>query len=180
MIYTIGHSYLTAEEFSSLLATHGVDTVVDIRSMPGSKRSPQFNEQNMREWLPGYTLFPKLGGRRRNKNSDPTINAGWENPSFKSYADYTLTNDYREGVKDLLDLSKGRTVAIMCGEPVPWRCHRLIVSNSLVAQGVQVSHIMPDGSTVEHSVGLYGATPVVHDDHTVTYPKKIEGDRASS
>lgn len=171
MIYTIGHSNLSVEEFTLLLDGHGVDTVVDIRSFPGSKRSPQFAEENMREWLPRYVRLPKLGGRRRDKSSDPAINAGWENPSFKSYADYSLTDEYGEGLDELLELSGSRTLAIMCGEPVPWRCHRAIVSNSLVARGVPVFHIMPGGTAVKHTIGLYGAAPLVHDDGSVTYPK---------
>ena len=170
MMYTIGHSNLTAEEFRSLLEQHAVSSVVDIRSLPGSKRSPQFNEDRMRVWAPNYVRMPLLGGRRRTKNPDPSLNAGWDNPSFKSYADYTLTDDYKKGLAELIDLSTDQTIAIMCGEPMPWRCHRAIVSNSLVADGVPVSHIMPNGTTVPHSLGLYGATPLLGDDNTITYP----------
>lgn len=169
-IFTIGHSYISSVEFTGLLLTQHIEVVVDVRSMPGSRRSPQFNKEEMEDWCAGYMHLPDLGGRRRTKDVDSSVNAGWENPSFKSYADYTLTKDFWRGFNELTELASRKNTAIMCGEPMPWRCHRSIISNNLVAYGNSVSHIMPDEKLVEHTLGLYGASPVLHNNGTLTYP----------
>lgn len=177
-IWTIGHSTRTQEEFSELLHINGITMLVDIRSMPGSNRYPHFNQERMREWLPEsnieYRHLPELGGRRRNKDADPAINAGWKNKSFKSYADYTLTTAYQWGLMQLNALTREtERVAYMCSEGVPWRCHRSILSNTLTAQGLEVRHIMD--ATHEpalHVLGAYGAKPYVSNfGMVITYPE---------
>ncbi len=116
------------------------------------------------------SIIPKLGGRRRKQDVPPEINAGWNNASFKNYADYTLTEEYHEGIAELKELTRKHRVAIMCGEPMPWRCHRLLISNTLAAQGFQVEHLVVGQKPKKYELGMWGATPHVDDDGQMTYP----------
>ena len=172
-IWTIGHWTHPIGEFVKLLHGPGIELVADVRAQPGSRRSPQFDSDDLQRSLRDadidYLRVPALAGRRRRQDVDPGINAAWQNASFKNYADYTLTTGYRDGIEQLADLARDRRVAVMCGEPVPWRCHRLIIANTLTAQEWTVLHLMPDGSTRQHELGQWGATPVVDGDR-VTYP----------
>ncbi len=123
------------------LTSADIDLLVDVRKMPGSRRSPQFDADEMPTWLEGagigYLHLAELGGRRpKQKDIDPTLNGGWRNAGFKNYADYTLTPAFESGLARLTDLAADRHVAIMCGEPMPWRCHRLLIANTLTARGM--------------------------------------------
>jgi len=173
-IWTIGHWTLEIPDFLAALNAHRIEMLVDVRAHPGSRRSPQFGSDAMTGWLAEdsveYLRLPALGGRRPRQDVDPQINEAWQNASFKNYADYTLTDDYRQGITDLTAVARSRRTVMMCGEPVPWRCHRLIVSNTLVADGWTVRHLLPDGAVREHVFGQWGATPVVDSDGLVTYP----------
>lgn len=186
MIYTIGHWDHSEDDFLDLLHQHDVDLIVDVRSYPGSRRSPQFNQENLPYWLEfgsiAYTHIPLLGGHRKAVHvSDPMANAGWKNASFKNYADYTLTDYFWRGISDLFSSASGYTAALMCGEPMPWRCHRLLISNVLAKLwSIDVVHILPDGDTLHHQFGGWGATPVyscimLEDEESVeqiTYPAR--------
>ncbi|SHM74721.1 DUF488 family protein [Gracilibacillus kekensis] len=178
-VYTMGHYNYSREVFLSILRSKEIDCVVDVRSMPGSNRNPQFNKDQMKEWLEKATIkyahFPKLGGRRsRSGEVGEVLNAGWENQSFHNYADYTLTKDFQEGIRDLKSLTGSHRVVLMCSERHPSRCHRLIISNYLQANGYPVTHIIPDAKAnvddVEHEIGRWGAPPVIEEDGTVVYP----------
>lgn len=174
-IWTIGHWTCPADVVLETLATAGIELLVDVRKMPGSRRSPQFDADEMLSWLEeagvGYLHMTALSGRRpKQKDVDPTINAGWKNVSFKNYADYTLTPEYGAGVKDLMTLASTQHVAILCGEPMPWRCHRLLVSNSLSARGWSVTHLINGARPKKHVLGQWGATPVVGSNGALTYP----------
>lgn len=175
-IYTIGHSTHSQEEFIDLLKTYEIDVLVDIRSYPGSRHVPQFNKENMEKWIPEaeiqYIHLKELGGRRKNnKEIDETLVNGWNQIAFKNYAGYSLSSEYQEGIKELMDLAKRQKVCYMCSEAVPWRCHRLIVSNTLVIKGFEVFHIMSKTKTINHELGLYGAKPKLDED-TIIYPKE--------
>lgn len=128
----------------------------------------------MPHWLAAagidYLHVPELGGRRRKQNLDSDVNASWQNPSFKNYADYTLGSEYRESIERLADLAAGRRVAIMCGEPMPWRCHRLLIANTLAARGWTVWHLMGDEEPRRHELGRWGAAPLIGEDAKVIYP----------
>lgn len=174
-IWTIGHWTCPIPDFLGPLDAAGIDLLADVRAHPGSRRNPQFGSDAMAQWMPehgiDYGHVPELGGRRRKQPGvDPELNAGWQNPSFRNYADYTLTDEYHEAVAALTDAAARRRVAIMCGEPMPWRCHRLLVSNTLAAQGWTVWHLMADAPPRRHELGQWGATPAVGDDGQVTYP----------
>jgi uncharacterized protein (DUF488 family) len=152
-IWTIGHSTRAIDVFISLLEEHGVRLLVDVRSLPGSKRYPQFNQEALADSLGKagirYEHFPELGGRRKAKPESK--NTAWRNASFRGYADYMETEEFRKGVKRLLDLAADvGSPAIMCAEAVWWRCHRSLVSDYLKAHGIEVIHILDANKTEPH------------------------------
>lgn len=173
-VWTIGHWTCPQETFVGLLRGEQIEVVADVRSHPGSRASPQFGQEAMRSWLDragiGYVHLPELGGRRPKQDVEPGVNAGWRQPSFKNYADYGLTAEYQRGIERLVGLATARRVAYLCAEPMPWRCHRLLISNTLTARGLTVRHIMTGRGTQVHQLGKWGATPRVHPDGTITYP----------
>jgi len=152
-IWTIGHSTRKIERFTSLLEENGIKLVADVRGLPGSKRYPQFNkealDQSLGERGIGYEHLPDLGGRRKPKPD--SRNTAWRNASFRGYADYMETEQFRKGVKRLVDLANdiGPT-AIMCAEAVWWRCHRALISDYLKAQGIEVTHIVDANKSEPH------------------------------
>ncbi len=117
-----------------------------------------------------YVHVAELGGRRARQPVDPSINAAWLNVSFKNYADYTLSAPYRQAIDDLVAMAVERRLAIMCGEPMPWRCHRLLIANTLSARGLTVWHLMGDAQPRRHELGRWGANPSVDEAGQVTYP----------
>ncbi|MEU5714235.1 DUF488 domain-containing protein [Streptomyces sp. NPDC020403] len=173
-IWTIGHWTCPEETFIGLLDAQRIDVLADVRAHPGSRRSPQFSGGTMRGWLEragiDYVYLEELGGRRRKQEVDPAVNAAWRNPSFRNYADYTLLPAYEHGIARLTSLAERGRVAVMCGEPMPWRCHRLLIANTLTARGWRVLHIMDGGATRLHELGAWGAEPQVGEDGRVTYP----------
>jgi uncharacterized protein (DUF488 family) len=145
MIWTIGHSTRPIDEFITLLQTHGIKAVADVRLLPGSKRYPQFNRDALADSLGqhriGYEHFPELGGRR--KARPDSQNTAWRNASFRGYADYMETEPFGSGIARLLDLSMtAGAAAMMCAEAVWWRCHRALISDYLKARGIEVVHIL--------------------------------------
>lgn len=150
-IWTIGHSTRNIDVFISLLEENGIKVLVDVRSLPGSKRYPQFNKEALAESLNAhgirYEHFPELGGRR--KPLPDSCNSAWRNASFRGYADYMETEEFRKGIERLLDLAReAGPAAIMCAEAVWWRCHRSLISDYLKARGIDVMHIL-DANKVE-------------------------------
>lgn len=175
VLWTLGHWTCPEPVVLDTLTSADIDLVADVRKMPGSRRSPQFDADAMPSWLERagieYLHLTALGGRRpKQKDVDPAINAGWQNASFRNYADYTLTDEYEAGLAELTGLARNRHVAIMCGEPMPWRCHRLLIANTLTARGWTVVHLMNNGRPTPHELGRWGARPVVDDAGVVTYP----------
>jgi uncharacterized protein (DUF488 family) len=173
-IWTIGHWTLAPEDFVALPTARGVDLVADVRAHPGSRSSPHFPGDILPGWLAadgiGYAHLAALGGRRRRQDVDPRTNAGWQNTSFKNYADHTLLPEYEDGIRELTALAADRRVAVMCAEPMPWRCHRLLVANTLVARGWQVLHVVGPGEPPVHELGAWGARPHLDGAGVVTYP----------
>lgn len=174
-IWTIGHWTCPEPVFLETLARGDVEVVADVRAQPGSRRSPQFSRDALPGWLGeagiDYLHIPELAGRRPRQPIDPAVNAGWQNQSFHNYADHTLTPEFAAGLERLEALARKRRTVIMCGEPMPWRCHRLLISNVLAARGWHVEHLMTDQAPRPHELGQWGATPSVGTDGVVTYPE---------
>ena len=152
-IFTIGHSTRDWDVFVRLLERHGIGRLVDVRTMPGSRRYPHFDREAMAPALAAagieYEHAPALGGRRRARPDAPKT--GWRNASFAGYADHMNTAEFRGGIDRLLDAASRQPTTIMCSEAVHWRCHRALVADALVARGVDVQHIM-DGGLRPHSM----------------------------
>jgi len=152
-IWTIGHSTRKIDVFTSLLEENGIRLLVDVRSLPGSKRYPHFNKEALTKSLQEhgirYEHFAEVGGRR--KPRPDSRNTVWRNASFRGYADYMETAEFRKGVERLLDLANevGPT-AIMCAEAVWWRCHRGLISDYLKARGTEITHILDANKTETH------------------------------
>ena len=146
-VFTIGHSTRTIPEFASLLAESEVQLVVDVRSFPHSRTNPQFNIELLPDSLSafaiGYQHLSELGGRRhRAPDAPPSPNTFWRNEAFRNYADYTATDSFNSGFAKLLELAQERRAAVMCSELLWWRCHRRIISDYLLADEIEVTHIM--------------------------------------
>ncbi|MDE1763285.1 MAG: DUF488 domain-containing protein [Thaumarchaeota archaeon] len=151
-IFIVGHSTRTIESFVDLLKAHSIDLLVDIRTIPKSRHNPQFNEESLKKKLGdskiGYLHMKGLGGLRHpDKNS---INLGWRNLSFRGFADYMQTREFDSSIKELIKLSKTNTVAIMCAEGNPFRCHRSLVADALLVRHVKALHISSKISAREH------------------------------
>lgn len=170
-IYTIGHSTRSLEEFLAILKHYRITELVDIRTIPQSRHNPQFNGDALAHVLRnhhiGYRHQKNLGGlRHAHKDS---INTAWENVSFRGFADYMQTDEFKEGIEKLIEIAQHKTVAIMCAEAVPWRCHRSLIGDALIVRGIQVEDIYSITSAKPHTL-----TPwAVVDGTTVTYPEKI-------
>ena len=139
--------------FISLLEENGIKLVVDVRSFPGSRRYPQFNKEALADSLGQhgicYEHFADLGGRRKPKHT--SHNTAWRNASFRGYADYMETEEFRKGIERLVDLtSEVGPAAIMCAEAVWWRCHRALISDYLKARGIEVIHIVDANKSEPH------------------------------
>jgi uncharacterized protein (DUF488 family) len=152
-IWTIGHSTRPIDIFISLLEENGIKLVADVRTLPGSKRYPQFNRETLARSLTEhgirYEHFPELGGRRKARKD--SHNTAWRNASFRGYADHMETEEFRRGVERLLDLAtKLGPTAIMCAEAVWWRCHRALISDYLKARGIEVMHILDANKLEPH------------------------------
>jgi uncharacterized protein (DUF488 family) len=170
-VLTIGHSNHPLERFLALLARQGVEALVDIRRFPGSRKHPHFHRDNLAAALPKsgveYHWLEALGGRRH-KQREESSNLGLENRGFRNYADYMLTQEFQEGVKKLLKVARRKRSAIMCAEGLFWQCHRRLVSDFLVANGVVVQHILPDGELRPHKL----TTGAVVEGGRATYPSE--------
>jgi uncharacterized protein (DUF488 family) len=152
-IWTIGHSTRDIHGFVSLLEENGIKLLVDVRSLPGSKRFPQFNKEALAESLNingiRYEHFPELGGRR--KPTADSRNTAWRNASFRGYADYMETEQFHNGVERLLALAReAGPAAVMCAEAVWWRCHRGLISDFLKVRGIEAMHILDANKTQPH------------------------------
>ncbi len=167
-IFTIGHSTHPLEEFIALLQTHHVTLLADVRTIPRSRHNPQFNRETLPAALAavgiGYQHLTALGGLRRTHPDSP--NTAWRNASFRGFADYMQTPEFAAGLAELLELAESQRVAIMCAEAVPWRCHRSLIADALLARGVSVEEILSTGRTQPHRLTPFGRVEGTQ----VTYP----------
>lgn len=154
LIYTIGHSTRSIEDFIDLLKSYEIEMLIDVRTIPKSRYNPQFNEETLETVLEKsdihYQHLSKLGGlRHTTKNS---INIGWHNLSFRGFADYMQTPSFWQGIEELEILGKKYKSAIMCAEAVPWRCHRSLIADALILRKWKVFHLISKKSVKSHEL----------------------------
>lgn len=163
-LFTIGHSTRNIEEFLDLLNSFHIRILADIRRLPGSRKFPQFDQDQLKKSLEEngieYIYIENLGGRR--KPSADSVNTVWRNKSFQAYADYMETESFADGAAELAKLAQEKPTVMMCSEAVWWRCHRSMVSDYFKAKGWEVLHIMGPGKATEHPY---------------TSPARVEGDK---
>ncbi len=152
VVYTVGHSTRALNVFVELLRKHGVMQLVDVRTIPRSRRNRQFNAETLPEPLGAadirYVPLPALGGLRH--ATPDSMNTGWRNASFRGFADYMQTPEFEQGLERLITLASARSTAMMCAEAVPWRCHRSLIADALTARGIRVLHIIGAGPARQH------------------------------
>lgn len=168
VILTVGHSTHAIDDFLHILEAHGVEQLVDVRTIPKSRHNPQFNQEALEESLAAhgiaYQHMPGLGGLRHPRKD--STNLGWKNASFRGYADYMQTPDFEASLGTLIGIAQGQRTAIMCAEAVPWRCHRSLIGDALKARGIDVEDIMSATSRKPHSYTPFAKI----EGETVTYP----------
>lgn len=167
-VLTVGHSTRSLEELVGLLRRNRVEELWDVRTAPGSRRLPQFGRAVLEEALPragiAYRHVKALGGLRRARPD--SRNTAWRNASFRGYADHMETPEFEAALEELIAAQAGRRVAIMCAEAVPWRCHRSLIGDALVARGVEVLDVISEAPPRAHRVTPFA----VIDQGRVSYP----------
>jgi uncharacterized protein (DUF488 family) len=153
-VYTLGHSTRTPEALIALLAEHGIGGIADVRRFPASRRHPHFAREALARSLAAagvrYDWLPALGGRRPTRSDSPHV--AWREASFRGYADHMDTPEFGEGLARLQALAAERPTAIMCAEAVPWRCHRQLIADALVARGATVLHVIDGQAARPHAL----------------------------
>jgi uncharacterized protein (DUF488 family) len=168
VIYAIGHSTRTLDAFIEILQAHSISTLVDVRTIPKSRHNPQFNEETLKEGLEkkgiAYMHLKELGGLRKARKD--SVNTGWQNASFRGFADYMQTREFVSAIRKLVQLAKTGPTAIMCAEGNPFRCHRSLIADALTVRHVRVLHISSKSSARQHTI-----TPFARINGTkITYP----------
>jgi uncharacterized protein (DUF488 family) len=170
VVMTIGHSTRPVAEFIRLIKAHDVKRLVDVRTMPRSRHNPQFNRDKLAAALHSarlhYRYMPGLGGFRHARAD--SLNRGWRNASFRGYADYMQTSEFKKNLEALIELAMQEQVVVMCAEAVPWRCHRSLIADALLVRDIQVREITSATSTRIHMLTPWGRVIETQ----VTYPAK--------
>jgi uncharacterized protein (DUF488 family) len=164
-IFTIGHSNLSFEQLVSLLREFGICLVADTRRYPSSRKFPHFNRQDLCTLLSAenidYIWLEALGGRRHTKKDDKSPNTGPKSLGFRNYADHMATDEFRQSIQKLLSMAATTKTAVMCAEKLYWKCHRRLLSDYLVAQNVEVAHIVKPGKLSVHKLTPYAVATEV-------------------
>lgn len=167
-LFTLGHSTMPIERFIALLESYGIESVVDIRTVPRSRHNPQFEGTALAASLPAahiqYTHMKELGGLRHAHKDSP--NTGWRNESFRGYADYMQTEMFQNALEELIHMSRRRRTAILCAEAVPWRCHRSLVADALSVRGVPAVEILSPANWRMHAMTPFARVEGLH----ISYP----------
>jgi uncharacterized protein (DUF488 family) len=171
-VHTVGHSTRPIEEFVELLRAHGIRRLVDVRTVPKSRRNPQFAgdvlASSLRDAGIGYRWARDLGGLRHPRKDSP--NGAWRNTSFRGYADHMQTDEFAAAIDALLAEARDDGLAVMCAEAVPWRCHRSLIGDALLARGIDVVDIMSPTSARPHTLRSFAKV----DGTRVWYPPEPE------
>lgn len=167
-IYTVGHSTRPIEEFLEILKAYGIETLVDVRKIAGSRRNPQYGEKALSASLGehgiAYLRLEGLGGRRR--TSEESVNTGWRNLSFRGYADHMQSAEFQASLNELITVGAAKQAVIMCAEAVPWRCHRSLIGDALLVRGVEVLDIFDAKNSRPHKLTPFAKL----DGERITYP----------
>lgn len=168
-MWTIGFSTRPVEELVAILRSAGVTLLVDVRTVPRSRHTPQWNQDHVAAALPAdgirYHHLPRLGGFRKPRPDSP--NPGWRNLSFRGYADYMATPEFAGGLGELLGLAGTAPTAIACTEAVPWRCHRSLIADALTIRGIEVRHLLSPAAARPHTLTPFARV----DGLAITYPE---------
>lgn len=168
-VFTIGHSTRSLEEFIEILKSFKIARLVDIRTITRSRHNPQFNQENfpsaLRDAGIAYEHVQGLGGFRRAKPF--SVNAAWRNASFRGFADYMQTSEFKKSLDSLVGSIGKERLALMCAEAVPWRCHRSLIADALLSRGINVRHILGPGQTRLHKLTPFARV----EGDTVIYPE---------
>jgi uncharacterized protein (DUF488 family) len=152
--YTIGHSTRSIQEFLELLREHHIARLIDVRTVPRSRANPQFNRETLPETLRAAGIewehAPTLGGLRRPSRDSP--NTAWRNASFRGYADHMASAEFQHALDRLIGAGRSQNVALMCAEALPWRCHRSLIADALLARGFEVTEILGCGKSRRHKM----------------------------
>ncbi|MPZ43847.1 MAG: DUF488 family protein [Betaproteobacteria bacterium] len=168
LVFTLGHSTRSLDDFIALLTAHGVERLVDVRTVPRSRHNPQFNRDTLPQALQaagiGYVHMAGLGGLRKPRAD--SVNAGWRNLSFRGYADHMQSAEFAQSLAELMASARKQQLALMCAEAVPWRCHRSLIGDALLVHGVPVEEIVDAKRREPHRLTPFA----VVDATTITYP----------
>src|ERR1039457_4456335 len=173
IVLTVGHSTRTLEEFIGLVQAHGAARVVDVRTVPRSLHNPQFNKDSLLDSLKkvglSYVHMPGLGGLRHAKPD--SINMGWRNASFRGYADYMQTPEFKQSLEELIQLANRERIVLMCAEAVPWRCHRSLIADALLVRGIRTEDILSPTRRQVHTLTPFAKVRGI----AITYPTETSG-----
>lgn len=181
IMYTVGHSTRPLDELTGLLKAAHVRELTDVRSVPRSRRHPQFDGEALASSLPlggiAYVHEGALGGFRRPRPDSP--NTGWEHSAFRGYADHMASEEFRSTLERVQARGQEHATCLMCAEAQWWRCHRRLIADALVVRGWRVLHLGLHATAVEHELTPFA---VLGEDHTLTYPPlqaelEMEGDQ---
>lgn len=171
VMFTIGHSTRTLGAFTRILLDNDVTLLADVRTVPRSRHNPQFNKETLPASLQDsgikYLHLAGLGGLRR--AAPDSLNTGWQNASFRGYADYMQTAEFAENLDGLIKLSREETVCLMCAEAVPWRCHRSLIADALLVRGITVVHLLSETSRRNHEITPWARV----NGKSITYPAPL-------
>jgi uncharacterized protein (DUF488 family) len=174
IIWTVGHSTRMIGEFIKLLKAYGIELVLDVRTVPRSRKNPQFNKDNLQQVLPEagieYIHAKDLGGLRHSKKD--SLNTAWKNESFRSYADYMQTDAFSQALMWLKTCAQQKRMVLMCAETLPWRCHRSLIADALIIAGFEVIEIFKEGKSRQHKLTSFA----VEENGKITYPAHLTGD----
>ena len=172
LVCTIGHSNRSIGTFVELLRANEIVRVLDVRTVPRSRHNPQYNRETLAESLGaleiGYTHLPHLGGLRHARAD--SLNTGWNNRSFRGYADYMLSPEFAENVQRVVEIAARERCALMCAEAVPWRCHRSLIGDALLVRGIRVEDIIGPGKRKPHTLTSFAQVEGMQ----ITYPPTVD------
>ncbi len=176
VVYTIGHSTRSLDEFIDILNSFKINLVVDVRTVPHSKHNPKFNRNSLSETLKTkgikYILLPELGGLRRPREN--SINLALKNKSFQGYADFMQTKEFSENLLKLIALTRENQLVIMCAEAVPWRCHRTLLSDALSIRKFKVKHILNENNYINHEINPLAQIEGTKISYTLFFKQKAQ------